>query len=107
MNAFSDAMLARFENRAMAHLRRRFAGPLAKTDDDALRERIRAARERAASYGIQAESDVLRYLEFTVEYGPDFDAATSWAPPILQASGNSGTKKMDELDSWTTYSLRP
>jgi hypothetical protein len=106
IQAFSEAMRERFENRAMAHLRRRFAAVLDKTGDDALRKRIRAGMECAASYGIRAESDVMRYLEYTVEYGPDFDTASGWAPPILGAEGASGARKMDELDNWTTYTLR-
>ncbi len=105
MKAFSEALLARFEDRAIAHLRQRFQQALSQTEDDELRKRIRAGKERAELYSVVSESDLLRYLEYSVEYGPDFDAATSWAPSILQAEA-SGTKKMDDLDNWTTFRLR-
>ena len=104
MNALSESMQQRFENRAIARLRARFS-KLEKTPDDALRTRVRGGTERAATYGIESEFDILRYLEYCEEYGPNFDTATAWAPPILQADG-SGTGKMDELDNWTTYRLR-
>ncbi len=105
MNALGETMQQRFEKRAMARLRDRFGAQLARTTDDDLRARVRAGVERAASYGIEAEFDLLRYLEYCEEYGPNFDTASAWAPPILQAE-SSGTSKMDELDNWTTFSLR-
>src|SRR4051812_25743958 len=106
MDAFADSMLQQFENKMVAHLRSRFAKQLAATSDGELKAKVHKGIERAESYGVTAKYDVRRYLEYTVEYGPEFDTATQWAGPILKAKGLSGDKKMNNLDNYSTFELR-
>lgn len=108
MNSLSDAMMRSFEQRMRVHLRSAFTSTLANTTDDDLVKLIRTGVSDAERYGIVAESDVSRYLEYMVEYGPDFDRGpkTPWAGRILTTPGALGWKKMDDLDAFTTFELR-
>lgn len=108
MDAFRESTMDAFEKRAAARLRSRFPARLAETTEDQLRETIRLGVERAKEYEITAESDVLRYLEYMVEYRPDFDEhdETLWAKRILRDRDLTGTQKMDRLDDFTTFELR-
>src|SRR5437764_11944372 len=106
MEEIADSMLQQFESRMVAHLRSRFAKQLAGTSDGELKARVHKGIERAEVYGVTAKYDIRRYLEYTVEYGPEFDTATPWAGPILKAEGLSGDKKMNNLDNYSTFELR-
>jgi hypothetical protein len=105
MDAFSTSMLQQFENQMVAHLRTRFKAKLASTSDDDLHVRVSKGIASAQSHGVVAKYDIRRYLEYTVEYGPAFDT-TEWAKPILTAKEVDGTKKMNNLDGYSTYELR-
>jgi hypothetical protein len=106
MEAFADSMLQQFESQMAAHLRSRFPKKLAGTNDGQLQARVHQGIDQAESYGVTAKYDIRRYLEYTVEYGPDFDTFTPWAGPILKAKGVSGNKKMNNLDDYSTFELR-
>jgi hypothetical protein len=109
MEAFADDMMRRYQKRAAAHLRERFNPELANIDDGQLNGMIEAGMKRAAGYGITAEADVTRFLEYTVEFGPEFDTNPTnagWAQPILTDANLTGTAKMNRLDDYTTFELR-
>ena len=108
METLSKYMLNHFENRMIAHLRSRFKAQLVQTDDSELLALIRRGIEQAKQYDILEEFGIKRYLEYMIEYDPNFDTnpSTSWARQILTAEGVSGSKKMDRLDNYTTFMLR-
>ncbi|MEO8131539.1 MAG: hypothetical protein ABJF23_26090 [Bryobacteraceae bacterium] len=106
MEELSDSMLQQFEGKMETHLRSRFAGKLAGTSDADLQSHIHEGVTRARRHGVQAKNDIRRYLEYTVEYGPDFDATCPWAASILEAKEMDGYKKMNSLDDYSTFELR-
>jgi hypothetical protein len=108
LEILSKYALDEFENRMIPHLRSRFKEQLLPMDDSKLRSLIRHGIAKAKQYDIAEEFDVRRYLEYMLEYGPDFDTSpsTSWAHQILMTQGATGAKKMDRLDNYTTFVLR-
>ena len=108
MEVMSDSMMRGFEQRMLANLRSRFTSKLAKTSDADIVKLIRKGVDDSRVYGVVAESDVRRYLEYMVEYSPDFDRNpnTPWAQRILTTPGALGWKKMNDLDAFTTFELR-
>jgi len=108
MDALSESMVHGFVRRMVVQLRSRFDATLHAATDDQLAKLVAFGIERAKPYGVVSEGDVSRYLEYMVEYGHDFDKnpRTAWAQSILTAPNTSGSKKMDDLDSFTTFELR-
>ena len=106
MDTLAESMMRRYEQRVAERLRAQFPAKLDPVSDEDLREHVRTGATKAKGYGITAESDMTRYLEYTVEYGPEFDA-TPWARRVLADEKLSGREKMDRLDGYTTYELRP
>lgn len=100
MLALGEAARVAFEGTAAAHLRSLFPGQTADRDDAWLGAFVRSGIERAAGHGIDFESDVLRYLEYTVMYGSGFEeqAAFEWARRILETPGLSGRARLDRID---------
>jgi len=108
MQALSEYMLDRFEDRMVAHLRSRFPEQTQKMQEPDLRAFIRDGIDRARTYGVTKEFDVRRYLECMVTFGAEFDTEpqTSWAGDILRSEGLTGTGKMDWIDDHATFALR-
>jgi len=102
--AFNPVMKAGYQRRMIAHLRSRFPSRLGNTSDERLIAVIDAGTNNAKGYGITLEYDLRRYLEYVVQYGPDFDKL-DWAWPTLLPPGD-GTEKMDNLDGMTTFVVR-
>ncbi|NRR30696.1 hypothetical protein HSX11_10915 [Oxalobacteraceae bacterium] len=72
-------------DRLCSSLREQFADELDMLDQATLHERVRTVLLRAASYGIDAERDVCRFLNLAVFYGWDIGLsdATAWMHRIL------------------------
>jgi len=104
IGAFDQPLKARFQQRMRTHLRSRFQVRLADMPDDQITAVIDQATRKARGYGITLEFDVRRFLEYVVEYGPDFDTL-DWAWPILVPKGE-GTEKMNTLDDTAAFVLR-
>ena len=104
MDALQKSSIDSYAARVAVELRRQFAAKLTGTTDGQLRQLVHQAIGRAEPYGVVSEGDVKRYAEYMVEYGPDFDR-NQWAQPTLTAA-MSGSEKMDELDSYTTFAMR-
>jgi hypothetical protein len=103
---FQVAQQKNFEDAMAAHLRVRFAGRDLVADEERLRTHVREGIKLAEQYGVVAPYDLRRFLEFSTEYGPDFHT-TPWAAKILKDSTLSGCGKMEHLDDYTLFSLRP
>ena len=105
MGAFRESAIDRYAARVASELRQQFSAKLKGTSDDQLKLLVHDAIRRAKPYGIVSEADVKRFAEYMVEYGPNFEAK-QWARPIL-SDAKSGSEKMDDLDNYTTFELRP
>jgi len=90
-------MARQFELKMMDHLRQKFPSETEKKEDDELLAEIRQGVRTSGKYGISAEYDVARYMEYMMMYGLSFDTDPKWdwAGKILKTEGISGA------DSWS------
>ncbi len=105
METLDQESLARFVERAALHLRDRCPEETAALSDDALRARIYEDVDRAEMHCVDDETDVVRFLEFSMRHGPRFDKELDWARDILTRPHRNGTKKMDELDDHELFMI--
>lgn len=107
LDLLSNYMLKRFEDRMIVHLRDNFPESTKEFSEAELRQMIRAGLDKANTYDVTDEVDVERYLEFMLDYGPDFDvsAKTSWAGEILKKPDLTGTEKILKLDEYELFEL--
>ena len=105
IDRMGESMQRGFEIRMIAHLRATFPQPTRQQTDDQMTAFVRLGSNRSRPYGITAEGDVQRYLEYMVMYGPEFDTSCAWASEILNTEGISGTKKMDWIDDYDQFVL--
>ena len=100
MEEMSEYMLRQFEDRMVIHLRSAFPDQTKEMTEPDLRAMIQAGIDRANGYDITDENDVIRFLEYLCQYGPDFgeSSETSWANRFLGDENLSGTTKMDDID---------
>lgn len=105
MDSLSEAMLKRFEDRMVMHLRAACPEQTRELPEPELRGTIRAGMGSAAKYEITSEIDIRRYLEGVVVYGLDFDTnpKTAWAGSILNNKKLSGTEKMNRVDEYALF----
>jgi hypothetical protein len=104
---FEAEQWRQFEQRVITHLRETFRVVLDKQQlaGPQLRQLIRAAVRRARSFKILSEQDVIRFIEYSLEYGDDFEWLP-WAASILTAPEIAGDQKMDRLDRVTVFTVR-
>jgi hypothetical protein len=106
MQVFEQAQRSKFEDEMGACLVRRFIGNPAAADPDKLRSWIQEGLNIAGKYGIVNRYDVQRFLEFRAEYGPDFHLLP-WAAGILNDRTLSGSGKVERIDGYSLFALRP
>ena len=99
MGVLSHDVRRRFELQMHGHLRQHFASQTEHMTDGELLAHITSGITKAEMYGIKSQFDVMRFLEYTVMYGTDFDSRSPWARKILNSPDISGTKKMDRIDT--------
>jgi hypothetical protein len=76
MRILGTAMRRHFEIDSIAMLRRRYPQTCAKHADDALLLFVRHGIARAKASGMDAVTDVQRWLRLMLRFGPYFDSAT-------------------------------
>ena len=86
METLGNHMAQRFEEWAIAHVRRYFRASCRELGDDGTREMVQYGIERAEAHGFTAESDIGKYLDVMFTFGRDFDndPALPWARRILE-----------------------
>jgi hypothetical protein len=82
---FSQAAAADFEDRMVIHLRKFFPQHCEALQEPGIRDAIRHAIRRAASYGIVTERDVCKYTDLVFAFDRDFDVdpRLPWAARVL------------------------
>lgn len=85
IDAFATHQRDAFEARVRAFLQKSFPQPVAAKGEDLCRREIHDTVERAFSYDIKTEIDVVRYVTVAFVLNPEFDTdpAFPWARPIL------------------------
>lgn len=96
MQAFERPVQNSLECRLYAHVKRTAPARCRQMGADSVREQIRLGIERAREYAIEADYDVMRYVDLSFLVGPDFDRDPSAPQPgeILRADGDPA----DRLD---------
>ena len=104
MAAFAESLRNQFERRMETHLRSRFPERAAAYSSANLTGLVRGGIKQAAHYGIELEPDIRRYLELSLEYGPEFDRDPKlpWAAEILNQDLD-GTEKLQQLDEYELF----
>jgi hypothetical protein len=75
-------------------------------NNELLAQTIRSGIAIAERYHITDESDVERYLEFHVRYGPDFGTGeTSWAATFLNDETLTGHGKINEIWNYDFFEI--
>lgn len=100
MAAFRASAIKHFEDRVVVHLYKCFPNQCRSFGEKDLREIIQHGIGRAAKYGIIAERDVCKYIDFMVVFGRDFDrdANLPWASSVLNDPAlNDPTSKIKRL----------
>lgn len=83
-----------YVRRAGDHLRRFFPEQVAALHPEQVDEAIRHGLDRAESYGLETEKDLLRYLTLMFVFGRSFDADGKfpWAAEILRGAGSAAER---------------
>ena len=97
--ALREAYRELYVDRTSVYFRRNWAEECEKLDDDQLREMICDARDRAETYDIDLEADVVRFTEVWLMLGADFDRSADypWAAAVLSDEDTDGTIKVEQL----------
>lgn len=74
MKVFQNHMFGEFVNRSSRIVRADYGEETKDISDEDLRAIINAGIQKAKSYGIKYEDDVLQYLRYIIRYGAEFDA---------------------------------
>ena len=106
MRILQQSQLRQFEESMAAHLKKRFPESVLTADANRLNATISEGLRVAKTFGILDRVDIRRFLECTVEYGADFHKRP-WAAKILRDPTLSGCGKMEQIDAYSLYVLRP
>ncbi|MGJ7503184.1 hypothetical protein ACSFBF_22695 [Variovorax sp. ZT5P49] len=100
MAVLREAARQGFKTRAALALRSAFAAQTQGLADAELEAVIACGIEKASSHGIDQQPDVVRFVEYMLCYGRDFDDddELSFVREILADHRLSGTRKMDAID---------
>jgi hypothetical protein len=96
MVALSDYRLRAFETRLVHHIGGAFPTQYEQMGEEGARALIRRGMEIASEFGIEAERDMVAFIELMVEFGETFDSALyeDWALEILEDPTLGGQAKI-------------
>jgi hypothetical protein len=99
LTALSTKQRNNFVEKMVAYLTRTFPQEAANMKDDELLCAVDEAIDSARGYGIISESEIARYLHFTMIWGAGFDKRCDFAVPraVLTDKVLSGREKLDRL----------
>ena len=97
METLAEVQLRRLERDAIAHVQEFWSEQAKAQGEDGVRSMVQRALQRSDVYGIEEESDVLRFINLMYALGDDFDTEQPWAAKILADEGAPGTERMDAL----------
>lgn len=99
LQAFSDLALEGFLERATAHVRRLFPNECASARDLDLRKWFRRCIDRAGTYGLASEYEVMCYVDTTFLLGANFDTDPNhlWALELLMDQEKAPRERAEQL----------
>ena len=88
-----------YVDRTRDYFRRNWFDACEALSDEQLSQLVREARDRAETYGITIEADVVRFTEVWLLLGGDFDRSNDypWAEVVLTDQDTSGTIKTEQI----------
>jgi hypothetical protein len=97
--AFEAQVIGLFASRAVAHLKAVWPAECGELGDLAVAESVQNAIQRATSFGLSSEYDVVRFVDLAFILAKDFETnpLASWTRPILNDRTLGPTAKMDRL----------
>ncbi len=109
MTALGDVPFGVFVQRLTEHLKNDLAADLAAhgVTESNVSQQVRDSIALAARFGVEAESDVWLFAECVAIFGPQFPQNQPWAQQELVREDKSGTEKMDEINRYMLFSLKP
>jgi len=105
MEVLGRARAEAFEREMAAHLGRRFPRAHFASGEPHLRSFVAEGIRLGRTFGLSDRFDLRRFLEFRAEYGENFHQL-DWAARILNDKHLSGCGKMEQIDSYSLYTLR-
>lgn len=99
MKALSAYMLHQFEDRAYLHVMKCWPKRCNEMGEKAVRKSIHNGIDRASTYGINKEYDVIRFIDIMYVLCEDFDTNphTAWAQDILYNRSLVAGRKIDRI----------
>jgi hypothetical protein len=99
MDALSKSMEQNFEKRMVNHISEFFPDQVGKLGNTGVLKTIRYGIRKAASYGIDKECDVCKYIDLMIVFGRDFDANPAYeeAKRVLTSPKDTAKTKMRKL----------
>jgi hypothetical protein len=101
MKVLERCMMRGFEDRVYASLCRNWPSTVGALGEEDVRESIRVGIDRAATYRLQTEREVMRFIDMMYRLGHQFDRDTrySFAAEVLSSRELSSVAKMRILES--------
>jgi hypothetical protein len=89
-----------YASRVLVHLRTLYPEFYYRRDEVKLREFVRESVSRADGYGLRDEFAVIRYIDYRVLLGMEFDALPEyvWIKRILSDGGRSELQRIKDVD---------
>lgn len=108
MKMFDEYMKEQFVEKVAVYIRETFPEETKKLNKNELLDLVRSGWIRAKEYGLAAEWDVCRFIQYKIRLSPDFDAnpEMGWAGEILVDPDFSGKEKMDRIDYHYFYVIK-
>ena len=99
IGVFAKSVEENLECRLVIHVSRVLPRVYAQMGEQAVRENVRRGMRRAATYGIESEYEVCRFVDLLFLLAADFDTdeQLAWASAILRNEALSEKVKMNEL----------
>jgi hypothetical protein len=109
LTALGEVRLMVFVQRLTDHLKNDFAADLASHGiaKSQVPQQVRDCIALAGSFGVEAESDMWLFGECVAIFGPQFPRTEDWAQEELERRDKSGTEKMDKINQYMLFSLKP
>ena len=105
MDAMSDYVFDSFIQRMVIHLRAKCQEQTAAISDAELDKFVRAGVDRAHSFNVRSEPNLVTFLEYASRYGMDFYASApfSGAQSVLENGKLNETEKLNRVNEYLIF----
>ena len=105
MDALSDYVFQSFVQRMVVRLRAKCPEQTSGMSDDEIGKFVSAAVDRANSFNVHTEKNLVTFLEFATRYGMDFYTAAPFngAQDVLENERLNETVKMNRVNEYLIF----